>query len=387
MSGVKWSAEDEGYLRGAWGREGLLELATRFGRSAASVKHHAHEMGLPSQTRARWQAERGEAIPTPEDAAHKLFAAALDAWGRIEPILSKPVPERKMKWGLHEACLQLSDAHVGLKVDPKLTGGFGGYDLEVAARRCRILRDSIIEITQIHQEAMTIKRLNVFELGDDLEGAGQIYPSQPFFMDANLAQQWLAFGEMMVTFLRTLLQAYQVIKVFKVHGNHGRFTKKRDEGHPQDNIELLLWHYIAARLQNEPRIRFAISPCYFMLVRRMDRLFYLSHGEETLPWSPYAARGAFNVKLRLNSLFQEKIDYMLAAHHHVPLEIERELEGAILYNGSWVGPTEWGLRRFKEASLPSQNFFLVHPRIGMRAFDKIRMADAAGVRNVKVDEE
>ena len=78
---------------------------------------------------------------------------------------------------------------------------------------------------------------------------------------------------------------------------------------------------------------------------------------------------------------------MLAAHHHTPLEIERELSGAILYNGSWVGPTEWGLKRFHEANLPSQNFFLVHPRIGMRALDKIRMADLQSVRNVQVDEE
>ena len=279
MAGSKWAGEDNGYLRGAWGRESPEKIALHTGRSLNAVRTHAHEMGLPNLTKARWQVERGDGPVDSQGAAQELFTAALDAWGRIEPILSKPPPERKAKWGLHEACLQLSDAHVGLKVDPRLTGGFGGYDLEIAAKRCRILRDSLIEITQIHQEAMTIKRLNIFELGDDIEGAGQIYPSQPFSMDTNLAQQWLAFGEMMINLLRTLLQVYQTIKVFKVHGNHGRLTKKRDEGHPQDNIELLLWHYIAARLQDEQRIRFAISPCYFMLVRRMGRLFYLSPAE------------------------------------------------------------------------------------------------------------
>lgn len=382
----KWTAEEEGFLRGAWGRQEVDEIARHLHRSTDAVRFHVRNLGLPNQTRARWEIGRDGELPTSDVIAQKLFTAALDVWGRIEPILSKPVPERKAKWGLHEACLQLSDAHVGLKVDPKLTGGFGGYNLEVAAKRCRILRDSLIEITQIHQEAMTIRRLNIFALGDDIEGAGQIYPSQPWFLDTNLTQQWLAFAEMIINLLRALLQVYEIIKVFKVKGNHGRLTKKRDEGHPEDNIELLLWHYIAARLQNEPRIRFAISPCDFMLARRMGRLFYLSHAEETAPWSPYAARGAFNVKLRLNSLFAEKIDYMMAAHHHTPLEIERELEGAILYNGSWVGPTEWGLKRFKEANLPSQNFFLLHPRIGMRALDKIRMANVAEIRNVKVDE-
>lgn len=387
MSGRKWTDAENAYLQGAWGHEETEAIGLHLNRSPHSVRTHAHEIGLPNVTKARWHLEHGDELPSSEKVAQELFRTALDTWGLIEPILSKPIPERKKKWGQHEAFLQLSDAHVGLLVDPKLTGGFGGYNVQIAAKRCRILRDALIELTQIHQEAMTLKRLNVFELGDDIEGRGQIYPAQPFFLDTNLVQQWLAFAEMIINLLRALLQVYEVIKVFKVKGNHGRLSKKRDEEHPEDNVELLLWHYIAARLQNEPRIRFAISPCDFMLVRRMERLFYLSHGEETLPWSPYAARGAFNVKLRLNSLFEEKIDYCCFAHHHTPLEIERELQGAILYNGSWVGPTEWGLKRFKEATLPSQNFFLLHSRVGMRALDKIRMADVAAMRNVKVDEE
>lgn len=386
MSGQPWSVEDGAFLRGAWGQTPLREIATKLNRSEESLRFKARTIGLAPYQKAAWLREEGNAFSDEEKATHRIFEAVRESWGRVEPIINKPPPEKKKRWGLHEAVLMLSDAHVGQEVDPVVTGGFGGYNLDIAAKRCRILRDNLLEITAIHQEALSLKRLNIYALGDDLEGLGSIYPAQPFYLDARLYEQWLVFGEMMVSFLRHLLSAYEKVKVYKVFGNHARLGRK-GEHHSQDNVELLLWHYIAARLENEPRIRFAISPSWFMLVRRMGWLFYLAHGENTLPWSPYAARGAFNVKLRLNSLFQEKINYCCFAHHHTPLEIERELEGAILYNGSWVGPTEHVLWSRHEANRPSQNFFLVHPRVGVRALDKIRMADAAGVRDVKVDEE
>lgn len=382
----KWTAEEEGYLRGAWGHQEVDEISRHLQRSTDAIRFHARNLGLPSQTKARWQIEHDAEPPTPEGLAEKVFEAAKEAWRRVEPIITKPPPERKRKWGLHEAGLMLSDAHIGLEVDPSTTGGFGGYNLEIAAKRCRTLRDNLLEITAIHQEAMILKRLNIFALGDELEGHGQIYPSQAFYLDIPLYRQWLVFGEMMVHFLQDLLQAYEEIKVYKVWDNHARIGRK-GEHHPQDNVSLMLWNYIAARLANEKRIKFAISPSWFMLVRRMGWTFYLSHGEDTLPWSPYAARGAFNVKLRLNSLFGEKINYLLLAHHHVSLEIERELEGSIIYNGSWIGPTEYCLKGLHEANMPSQNFFLIHPRFGVTAFDKIRLADLKAVRNVSVDEE
>lgn len=387
MSGVKWSEEDNGYLRGAWGRETTEELATHFGRSLNAVRAHAHEMGLPNLTEAKWQAQRNEAFVGPEEAAQAVLDTALKSWGRLAPILTKPPPQTKTKWGLHEAVLMLSDSHYGLKVDPVYTGGFGGYDSETAFNRCARLRDGVLEITAIHQRAMTIKRLNIFALGDDLEGHGQIYPSQAFFLDNPLCVQWLEYARMIEEFLKQLLEVFETIKVFKVFGNHGRIAKSHKDGHPQDNVELLLWRFVEARLQNEKRINFAISPSWWMLVRRMGWTFYLSHGADTLPWSPYAQRGAFNVKLRLNSLFPEKINYLCLAHHHVSLEIERELEGSILYNGSWVGPTDYALRGLHEANRPSQLYFLVHPRFGVRAVDKIRLAELKDVRRVQVDEE
>jgi len=382
----EWTAEDLGFLSGSWGRIDIADIARQLQRTPEAIRRKAHVVGLPPWEKAAWEKDHDLITATPEKAAEALLQTALEAWGRVKPILTKPVPKKKTRWGLHEAGLMLSDCHIGLQVDPKTTGGLGGYSVDIAAERCRQLRDSLIEITQIHQTAMDVRRLNVFALGDELEGHGQIYPAQPFYLDAHLYQQWLVFAEMMVSFLRDLLQVYDKIKVYKVYANHGRLGKK-GEGHPQDNVELLVWHYISARLADEPRIKFAISPSWFMLVNRMGWNFYIAHGEDTLPWSPYAARGAFNVKLRLNSLFEQKIHYLLLAHHHVSLEIERELEGSIIYNGCWPGPTDWSLKALHEANLPSQNFFLITRKYGVRALDKIRLADLQGIRDVSIDED
>ena len=696
MSGPFWTPDEEGYLRGVWGHAELGEIAKYLKvRSAQAIRHKAEALGLPLLQEARAKAKYAQGPETAQGAIQELFDIAMKEWGRVEPIIKKPFPDRKTRWGLHEAGLQLSDIHLGLKVDPELTGGLGAYDVDIAVRRALKLRDSVVEITQMHQEVQTLKRLNVFALGDELEGAGNIYPGQPFHLDSSLYKQWVVCGEMLVSLLQGLLTVYDTIVVYKVKGNHGRLTNKPDAGHPEDNFELLLWKYIQARFQHEPRMKIGIWSSWFAIANRLGWNFYLAHGEQVLPWcvdteteiltqrgwlhhdelkvgdltpglneqgvlewdpvtavnefparpyrmvhctgdesvdmlmtenhrwvkrlngerfdiagnirshqraivlcpfgqadehnrplehlaavvgwyltegwdcgtsgrlgisqshevnadfcegirkalwgaglasresqrgkmtiwelpkaaaqrvrewapgkqarwdilalwpqpalkalwkamlqgdgtwkgrvnifsqvdkqradffqalcvrlgkfatmrheedriwrvsvhggrgmkrttrrkmvrpqrltleipvwcpstksgtwvarrngkvfltgnSPYAAKGAFNVKLRLNSLFEQKIHYCLFAHHHTPLEIARELEGAILFNGSWVGPAEYALRSLYEANLPSQNFFLVTPRYGMRALDKIRLADLKDVRDVKVDEE
>jgi hypothetical protein len=60
MSGVRWSAKDDRYLRRWYGTKATEEIAAKVGRSASSVHQHAARIGL--HQRRRTAAERDQLI-------------------------------------------------------------------------------------------------------------------------------------------------------------------------------------------------------------------------------------------------------------------------------------------------------------------------------------
>jgi hypothetical protein len=235
---------------------------------------------------------------------------------------------------------------------------------------------------------MPVETYHLFALGDEFAGHGKMFTVQPFNLDNTILFQVIGFVDDMSRVITDYLQRYQRIVVYKVHGNHGRIGYKRDDLPQWDNMELLAWMMVRDRIRSaglgEDRVDFHITVSPFILAEIMGRTFLGTHGETTRPFSPYAASGVYNAKLRTNALLGEVDNYWVLAHHHVPYSMERELDGEIVGNGSISGPGDLAINRMREANLPSQKLFFVHPTHGITHPHTIHLATVEEILKVHV---
>jgi hypothetical protein len=276
-----------------------------------------------------------------------------------------------------------SDYHFGGKVDSRVTGGIGGYDVATARYRLADWRDGVLRFTQMMQTTLTVPVLHVLALGDDMEGNGHMYGTQALEMELSPYFQYMGFVADMTDTLVSLLTRFEKIHVYKVFGNHGRLSGSKKDAYDPDNYELMAWDTIAARceLAAPGKFTFDISPAFFQIVDILGYSFYLRHGDGVNLHSTYV--GVVDNKLAMNSIVGEVLDYMMLGHHHTASEREEEISGAVLSNGCFVGPSLLALKmRRPRANRPSQEMFFVHPKKGITHRHRIHLATAEEVRDI-----
>jgi hypothetical protein len=314
---------------------------------------------------------------------------AARAWATIKP-LPAPSPQVLLKLA-NEADLDFSpqtqvalfsDLHAREVVDPRETGGIGLYNHAEMLKRLTAWRDGIVRFKQTYR--FPVNTLHIGALGDDLEGHGQIYPAQAYFMDGNLFEQVMEFVCNMESILQFFAQVYSNVIVDHVPGNHGRTGIKRGDRPFMDNIENIAWSWIRDKLVGVPNLEIRVHTTFFTLVDILGWTFYFAHGDDVIPASPYAQRGGQNTKLRMNAVTGELINYMCIGHSHKNFEIESEINGRLMVNGSFVGPSMLSVQGMHEANLPSQLIFAVHPKFGITHRSNLTLARAEEIRNVTV---
>lgn len=276
-----------------------------------------------------------------------------------------------------------SDYHFGARVDPRVTGGIGGYDVATARYRLADWRDGVLRFTQMMQTTLTVPVLHVLALGDDMEGNGHMFGTQAIEMELSAYFQFIGFVADMTDTLVSLQARFDQIHVYKVFGNHGRMAGSKKEGYDPDNYELFAWELIAARceLAAPGKFTFDISPAFFQIVDILGYSFYLRHGDGVNLHATYT--GVVDNKLAMNSIVNEVLNYMVLAHHHTASEREEEISGAVLSNGCFVGPSLYALKmRRPRANRPSQEMFFVHPKKGITHRHRIHLATEEEVRDI-----
>lgn len=364
-------------------RKNQIYCHPRCGRSASNDRQHGS-----SSTSAK------PAPPPDEDALAKEIAKQahdfLETHIELPPVPKLLHATRIEDLDLHEqeALGLFSDYHFCERIDPRATGGIGLYNEQVARQRLARWRDGTLRFTQMMQCLMPVRHYHLFALGDEFAGHGKMFKAQAFQLDATILFQVIGFIDDMTKVIIDLLERYERITVYKVYGNHGRVGYGRDDLPQWDNLELLAWRNIRDRVRatglGEDRIKFHITVSPFILAEIMGKTFLGAHGETTKPWSPYAASGVYNAKLRTNALLGEVINYWVLAHHHVPYHMERELEGQIRGNGNFAGPSLLAVNKLREANLPSQELFFVHPKYGITHPHRIHLATVEDIRKVHV---
>lgn len=299
------------------------------------------------------------------------------------------------------AIVAFSDLHYGSRIDPRVTGGLAEYDIDIARERLARYRDGILRFAQMDSVLIDIPALHMFALGDDIEGHGRIFQSQAFQLDESAMFQYMGFVEDVSRLLLSLLERFPHITVYKVYGNHGRIAASHREAYGPDNLELMAWEHIADRVRQQTGgawrytrtgihalegglIDFYISRAFFMIARIAGKIHYLRHGH-MIGGINKTYRGAYDNKLRMNSILGYTIPYMWKAHLHEAQEMEGEIGGQVIQNSCFVGPSLLSVEmQAAAASIPSQEMYLAHPRYGLTHHHRIRLADEQEIRQSEI---
>ena len=300
-----------------------------------------------------------------------------------------------------EGVALFSDLHYYSKIDRRASNGLAEYNEDIARERLIRWRDGLLRFTQMSQVVVKLNTLHILALGDDLEGHGEMFGSQALQMSESIIFQVQGFAEDMVSIILSLLQRYEHINIVKVPGNHGRTTARAKSSYTPDNFETLAWRQIAERVRYQTGgewretlngnshlegglVDFHIIKGAIGFIEIQGWLCALRHGQN-IKGLQATYTGAIDNKLRLNSVIGEHINYYFKAHLHEAQSAEHEINGEIIQNGCFVGPSLLSIEMSRAASnIPSQEFMLFHPRRGKTHHYRIHLATVDEVRHLEV---
>ena len=296
------------------------------------------------------------------------------------PVLRAP-PVHDSESEDEEYILVLSDVHAGLKVNEAEMGGINAYSQEIMLRRAERLVDAVLSIREKYH--VPAKRLNVFQLGDILEG-NEIFRGQHFELESHVAEQIVVGGRLLADIYTRLSGAFEEVVVTALEGNHGRITFGKSSAPVGMSFDWLLTKFAEEMLRDNDRIRMVAAESWWRIVERCNHRFMLAHGDGIkggfagLPWYGMVRRMTGNIGMLQPALPDEvrgtPFHTMIIGHFHTPANLE--WSGHELFvNGSWPGGTKYSAKEMSGNSLPAQWLLCVHPKRGITARWLLRLED------------
>jgi hypothetical protein len=322
-----------------------------------------------------------------------------------ERVLRQLDKAKKSKEELVEAIYQsVQDAHAGLNIpkvpkvkkstqkgtaevavavlsDWQLAKITPDYNSDVCEQRIEEYGDKVIELADIQGSHHPVNELRCWVLGDIVEGE-LIFPGQQHLIDASLYRQVTVDGpRIMCNFLRKMLTRFETIHVTAVIGNHGALGgRSRRDYDPETNADRMLYRIVQQLLEQETRITWNIPD------GAHDRNWYavdtfgaksalLFHGDQIrggfagMPWY------GFNKKVLGWGVgaIPEHFDYAVCGHWHQPTTFQLNTK-EVYVNGSTESTNTYAMEQLAAVGFPCQWLFFMHPKNGITATYKVRMA-------------
>ena len=272
--------------------------------------------------------------------------------------ISVPDPVKKNKGSVEEAVLLFSDAQIGEHITSEDTQGFGEYNIGIFKDRMDKLVNRMRRITESHKQINNIETLNLFMLGDNVDGIG-IYRGQEHHLDALVVEQLLVGSEKIAEGIIQLLGTFKKIKITGIVGNHGRIGRK-GENPTHVNFDYLLYKMLEKLLQNyKERIEWTIPKSNWILQNVLGNGFLLLHGDTIKGWNGIPYYGIDRADSRLTKMLQahgKTYTYLCLGHHHNPGDVDSP-NGEKILNGTMVGGSNFSINQLHTTSRPSQWFF------------------------------
>jgi len=112
----------------------------------------------------------------------------VDAIERLPAPQNPTTPAKPSSFDEEEFGFMFSDSQIGEVVNPKGTGNLGNYSTAVFEERLEFLKESLNKIFAIHMNEIPYNRINLFFIGDIIEGS-TIFKGQQRSIDLMTVQQ------------------------------------------------------------------------------------------------------------------------------------------------------------------------------------------------------
>ena len=196
----------------------------------------------------------------------------------------------------------LSDLHYGLS----FSNSYSRYNPDICIR----------SVMQYANEVVTYAKENhintcvVSILGDMISGTIH----QPIRLEnsKNIIEQVIGVSDLVASFLMTLAEQFSHIDIYNVSGNHSRLEPNLENALRKERLDNIIPWYCKARLEKYKNIRFCDNEHEdtYAIFKILGKTYCCVHGDMDSDWQKSCAH--------ISELFDERIDYFISAHMHVP---------------------------------------------------------------------
>lgn len=287
----------------------------------------------------------------------------------IKPFREVPAPKLyvprrrdKSQNSSEDAGLMLSDLHIGQQFTLEETGGLGEYSLEVFSKRLKNLQCAVTDIIELHSQLYHIPKLNLFMLGDNVQGMNQVGAWSAAYIDMSIMDQLAAGVKAIADMIYYFLSIFEEVNVWGISGNHGRAAQKGVEKEFV-NWDYLMYQFVEAHFANNPRVKFYCPKTWYIFTTIRNHRFLILHGED-IKGGNVPLNSLQRSEQKIAGLLGEHPHYTLAGHFHTAAELSTN-HGELFLNGSFIGPDMHSLKNIQAGGRPTQKLFGIHDRWGV----------------------
>lgn len=248
-----------------------------------------------------------------------------------------------------------SDFHFEEEVKPETVNGLNEFNLDIARSRSDRFFVNTAKLIKAKQKSIKVDTLVLGLLGDFITGniheenveTAQLPPAEALV----LVETKLASG------IQYLLDNTNVKLVIHCHlGNHPRITKKmRHATSAGNNLEWVMYHFLASHFKGNKRIEWFISPAYHSYCDIGGFVIRFHHGHDVR-----FGGGVGGLSIPLNKAIAQwnkakRADLDVLGHWH-----QLRYFGNAIVNGSLIGFNAYALSIKADFEKPKQAFFLVN---------------------------
>lgn len=258
------------------------------------------------------------------------------------------------------ACVLASDMHFEEPVEANKVHGLNEYNLEIARTRCAHFFRNTLKLTDMMARETGITTLWMGWLGDfitnyihdELKQTNLLAPGAAAHFAIGLLTSGLEF---------LLKESKYKFEIDCVPGNHGRMTQKMQIANATEtSIETLMYHVIADRYADNPRVHFRVADSK-MLYRKFFENFTMRicHGDDV---KFGGGIGGITIPIRKKIAAWDKgikADLTVMGHFHQRID-----GGDFIVNGSLIGFNEFAQAIGASPEEAQQAFFLINARNG-----------------------
>ena len=269
---------------------------------------------------------------------------------------------RRHNHSSEEVGLILSDLHIGHEHSLEETGGISHYNVEIFRKRMNNLKLAIGDIYELHSHLYKLPKLNIFCLGDIVDGMNEAGAWSPVYISTPITDQVFIGVQELSNAIHYWLNIFGEIEFFGIRGNHGRIATSGAEK-DYANWDIIIYKFLETEFRNNPRIKFNIPKTWWHLAEIKDHKFLLLHGDDVKSKNPPIS-SFLEVERKMAGYVRDNFHYTLAGHFHNASEITGA-NGKIMMNGSFVGSDVYSIKNCLPGTKAEQKVFGIHSQRGV----------------------